>query len=133
MRNPDDWYVARFARELLVDVYEFMRTLPDSERRNYFDQIQRAATSVDNNFGDGAARQSDAALLPYLYHCNGSATELTRCLKACQRLAIGDTDLAKSCCCRSGRLQVMTRNFIRTVERDLANAENERRSRRRTK
>jgi hypothetical protein len=62
MRNPDDWYVARFARELLVDVYEFMRTLPDSERRNYFDQIQRAATSVDNNFGDGAARQSDRTI-----------------------------------------------------------------------
>jgi four helix bundle protein len=123
MKNPDRWFITRFARELLIESYAFIRTLPSSERDNYFDQIQRAATSVDNNLGDGAGHQGDTALLPYLYHVNASASELLRCFRACRDLALGDPVVGKRCVRKAGRMQVMTKRLISKVERDIAERE----------
>jgi four helix bundle protein len=123
MKNPRGWFIAEYAQELLVEVYRFLATLPPSERDNYFDQIQRAATSIDNNIGDGAGRQGDRALLPFLYHVNASATELVRCFKACRNLQLGDQAIAKRLSRKAGRMQVMAARFIRTVEADIAAAE----------
>jgi four helix bundle protein len=123
MKNPRRWFIADYSQELLNDVYRFLATLPRSERDNYFDQMQRAATSIDNNVGDGAGRQGDKALLPFLYHVNASATELVRCFNACRRLHLGDQALAKQGARKSGRMQLMTARFIRTVEADVADTE----------
>src|SRR4051812_3679707 len=104
MKNPRRLFIAPYAQDLLVEVYGFIRTLPDSERENYFDQMQRAATSIDNNIRDGAGRQGDRALLPFLYHSNSSATELVGCFKACRRLKLGDQELAKRTGRKAGRM-----------------------------
>src|SRR5690348_16325491 len=116
MENPDGYFVAKYAQDLVVEIYRFLETMPISERYSLISQMRRSSNSVDDNIREGASAQSDSAMLPFLYHANKSSGELYRQFKKCRRLELGDQLTAKLLCRKAGRLQVMVSRLIRAKE-----------------
>ena len=75
------------ADALVVDLYEFTRTLPLEERYGLRSQIRRAAVSILTNV-EGSVRGSDKHYLRYLENALGSACEVRYLLNLCIRLNI---------------------------------------------
>jgi four helix bundle protein len=97
MENPNNYYVARFSAALVPRVYRFIATLPESERFNLISQMRRSSSSIDDNIREGCSRQSDSAMLPFLYTASGSAGELYGQFKRSRELCVGDQRLANRC------------------------------------
>src|SRR4051812_42893711 len=107
MEKPGNYFVSRYAEALVVETYQFIQTLPASEIYNLVSQMRRSATSIDDNIREGAGRQGDRAMLPFLYYANASAAELLGQYRKCAILELGDGPAAKKYGRRVGRLQVM--------------------------
>src|SRR4051812_14822958 len=106
MENPRKYFVLQFAEGLLVESYRFIPSLPPSEQFNFASQIRRAAKSAVDNIREGASRQADRAMLPFLYDANASATELVGHFRDCRALSLGNQAAAKNLARQYGRLQL---------------------------
>lgn len=64
------------ARELVRAIYALTRSVPFSQDRGLFDQIQRAAISVMSNIAEGFESGSNAQFIRYLGYDRASAAEV---------------------------------------------------------
>ena len=119
MRSPHTLAVYRTARRLVDGVYQFLPTLPRSEEYNLASQMRRSAASIRDNIRDGCSRQSDSAMLPYLYYALASAEELEGQLEQATDVRVGDVRRANRLRHDAGHEAVMLTNFIKTVESEL--------------
>jgi len=95
MQNPDNLRVSRAAEDLADLVYDFTAAFPADERFGLTSQMRRAAVSVGSNIYEGCGRQSNKALLPFLYYSHGSSGELVFQTRLAARRMYGDAKLAK--------------------------------------
>src|SRR5437868_3318093 len=95
MQNPDNLRVSRAAEDLADLVYDFTAAFPIDERFGLRAQMRRAAVSAGSNIYEGCGRQSNKALLPFLYYSHGSAGELAFQTRLTARRKFGDAKLAK--------------------------------------
>ena len=95
MQNPDNLRVSRAADDLADLVYDFSAAFPVDERFGLTAQMRRAAVSVGSNIYEGCGRQSNKALLPFLYYSHGSAAELVFQTRLATRRKYGDVKLAR--------------------------------------
>ncbi len=90
MRNAQEGFrglkVYQKAYGLVKEVYETVKTLPESERYNISSQIKRAATSVSLNIAEGYAKKeySKADYIRFLLISKGSAYETEVLLDLCR-------------------------------------------------
>ena len=117
MQNPENLYVYRVAKALVRDVYEFIDTLPPSERYNLASQIRRSSTSIRNNIRDGCGRQGNRALWPFLYDSHASAGELEDQLDQSLEVNVGDQTQARRLRRRVIHLKISIRHLIAQVQR----------------
>ena len=116
MKNPDKYFIARYAAQLVRDVYPFLRTLPRSEQFNLESQMRRSVTSIDDNIREGASRSTDRAELVFLSYALGSAGELYGQLRKARDLGLGEPLQAKQLYRRTGRLLVMITRLMATKQ-----------------
>lgn len=64
------------SHKLVLLVYKHTKNFPREELFGFTDQIKRAAVSVPANIVEGQAKNSNKALLNYLYIANGSLVEV---------------------------------------------------------
>ena len=64
------------ALNLVKSVYSSTSTFPKSELYGLTSQMRRAAVSIPSNIAEGAARDSTAELIRFLYIARGSLAEL---------------------------------------------------------
>lgn len=64
------------AHKLVLLVYKHAKKFPREELFGFTDQLKRAAVSVPANIVEGQAKNSNKALLNFLYIANGSLVEL---------------------------------------------------------
>ena len=64
------------AREIAVDVYQLVETMPSREQFGLASQMRRCAVSIASNIAEGAARGTTADFRRYLRVAAGSASEL---------------------------------------------------------
>ena len=62
--------------DLVTEIYDATKLLPNDEKFSLTNQLQRAAISVPSNIAEGAARHSDKEFLRFLYISLGSIAEL---------------------------------------------------------
>ena len=62
--------------DLVTEIYDATKLLPNDEKFSLTNQLRRAAISVPSNIAEGAARQSDKEFLRFLYISLGSIAEL---------------------------------------------------------
>src|SRR5687767_10278278 len=71
--NLDAW---KRSIDFVVAVYRITDQFPKEEKFGLTSQLRRAAVSIPANIAEGAARRSPKEYLQYLYHAQGSASEV---------------------------------------------------------
>lgn len=72
--------------KLALMVYKETAKLPNSEKFNLVDQLQRASVSITSNIAEGYARQSIKEKVQFLYISLGSIKEVQNQLLLCRDL-----------------------------------------------
>ena len=76
MRDHSRLKAFKLADELVVKIYNSVKSFPKEERFSLAAQIKRAAVSVPANIVEGCARNTEADYLHFLDIAYGSAREL---------------------------------------------------------
>jgi len=84
--NHEKLVVWQKAMDLVVNVYELSRTLPNNEQFGLISQLRRAAVSVPSNIAEGNARISKKEYIRFLSIARGSVAEVETQLEICERL-----------------------------------------------
>lgn len=82
-----DLVVWQKAMDLVVEVYELSRKLPDDERFGLTSQMRRAAVSIPANVAEGYGRTHRGEYLHHVSMANGSLKELETHLIIAGRLS----------------------------------------------
>lgn len=77
--------VVQKAKDLVILVYTFTRSLPDSEKFGLISQMQRAAVSIPSNLAEGQQR-GDKEFIHFVNIARGSLAELRVQLEITERL-----------------------------------------------
>lgn len=77
--------------DLVVAVYELVKTFPREELYALTDQIKRSAVSIPSNIAEGGSRNSKKEFVQFLYIALGSASELETQLRIAQRVGYAQT------------------------------------------
>lgn len=72
--------------QLVTDVYEITKALPEQERFGLISQMRRAAVSIPSNVAEGAARKTSKEFIQYLYISQSSLSELDTQVEIANRL-----------------------------------------------
>jgi len=62
--------------DLVMEIYKSTKNFPDEEKYGLVSQMRRAAVSYPSNISEGAARNSNAEYIRYVYMALGSLSEL---------------------------------------------------------
>lgn len=89
VREHEKLRVWQDAMDLVISIYGFTRTLPDSDKYGLASQMQRASVSIPSNIAEGAARQSSREYVRFLAIARASLAELETQLKIADRLGFG--------------------------------------------
>ncbi|MGV1002096.1 four helix bundle protein [Empedobacter falsenii] len=86
MASHKELKVWQESMDLVVSVYECVRTFPKEEMYGLTSQMKRSAVSIPSNIAEGAGRQSQAEFIRFLYIALGSVSELETQLEIAFRL-----------------------------------------------
>ncbi len=81
-----DLAVWQKAMDLVTEIYQLVKLLPDDEKYALSDQMRRAAVSVPSNIAEGQQRKSSKEFANFLSIARGSVAELETQLLICIRL-----------------------------------------------
>ena len=90
MRDANKLRIVAAAEALAVNTYRVTAHFPRDERFGFTAQLRRAAVSIGSNIVEGCYRQGNTALLPFLHHALGSASEMHFQLGLVGRLGLFD-------------------------------------------
>jgi len=76
VRDYKDLDVWNRSMDLVVDVYDVVKSFPQEEQYSLVSQIKRSAISIPSNISEGASRNSKKELVQFFYIALGSASEL---------------------------------------------------------
>ena len=86
VRDYKDLDVWNRSMDLVVDVYDVVKSFPQEEQYSLVSQIKRSAISIPSNISEGASRNSKKELVQFFYIALGSASELETQLLISKRL-----------------------------------------------
>ena len=66
----------KLAHELMLDVYQFVKLLPPSEKFKRVDQLERSSSSIPANIAEGYGRNSKKSFKLFLNIARGSNYEV---------------------------------------------------------
>jgi four helix bundle protein len=99
------------ANEMVVEVYELAKRLPQDETFGLSSQIKRSAVSVPSNIAEGAGRNSNKEFIYFLSIANGSSYELQTQLVLAKNLKLIQQELVETLFDRIDKIQKMNYRF----------------------
>lgn len=111
--------VFNLAYSFLLEIYKFLPSLPESELRNVFSQLQRASTSVVLNIVEGASNSSNRVFLNHLKYSYGSCKEVEVLLMLCFDLGYLEKDLFSDLSSSLEELKASLFLFMRSVDKEI--------------
>ena len=91
IRSYKDLIIWQKAIDLVVEIYQALKSFPREELYGLSDQIKRSAVSVPSNIAEGQSRQHTAEFRQFLYIALGSLAELDTQLIIAHRLGYIDS------------------------------------------
>ncbi|MBU4186439.1 MAG: four helix bundle protein [Proteobacteria bacterium] len=91
IRSYKDLIIWQKAIDLVVEIYQVLKSFPREELYGLSDQIKRSAVSVPSNIAEGQSRQHTAEFRQFLYIAMGSLAELDTQLIIAHRLGYIDS------------------------------------------
>src|SRR5690606_40253534 len=74
------------AHKLVLAIYKVTHQLPNKEKYNVVDQLERAVVSITNNIAEGYGRQTSKEMTQFLFIALGSLKEVQNMLIICKDL-----------------------------------------------
>ena len=110
MKTHKDLDIWKNGLELVTDIYEFTKDFPKEEIYGLTSQMRRAAISYPSNIAEGAARNSKADYVRFIYISLGSLSELETQVIISKKLGyVSDNEKILN---EIEKLRKMTLNFI---------------------
>ncbi|MEO1254828.1 MAG: four helix bundle protein [Bacteroidota bacterium] len=97
MRNFRELEVWKIGFEIMLEVYQISKSLPNEEKYGLGDQIRRASVSIPSNIAEGCGRSGERDFKRYPEIAIGSSFELETQLLAIQSLKLAEHDIEKLC------------------------------------
>lgn len=92
-------------------IFDFLKDLPNNERYNLIDQINRSSCSIPSNIAEGAGKRTNNHFAEFLSTALTSTYELETQLLICERRKYGDTDKLNECLLLTSETQRMIYAF----------------------
>jgi four helix bundle protein len=86
LQKYEDLIVWQKAMDLVVEVYQLVKLLPNEELYALSNQMRRAAVSIPSNIAEGQERSTTKDFIKFLYIAKGSNAEVETLLAICVRL-----------------------------------------------
>ena len=86
MQKYEELIVWQKAMDLVVEIYNLAKLLPNEEIYALSNQMKRAAVSIPSNIAEGQEHNTTKDFINYLYMAKGSKGELETQLLICTRL-----------------------------------------------
>ncbi len=119
-RKFENLKIYQLSYSFLLEVYSALPLLPESEARNMFSQLQRAATSIVLNIVEGSANRSNKVFLNHLQYSFGSAKEVEVLLLLARDLGYFDVELSSRLLSLLDGLSASLFRFMQSVDRELS-------------
>ena len=117
MKTHKDLDIWKKGIELVVNIYKITKDFPANEKYGLCSQMQRAAVSFPSNIAEGAARNSKADYIRFVYIALGSLSELETQMIIAEKL--GYTPKAEDLLNKIEILRRMVLNFIKHLKANM--------------
>ena len=112
IRSYKDLIIWQKSIDLVVDIYQVVKSFPREELYALSDQIKRSAVSAPSNIAEGQSRQHTGEFRQFLYIALGSLAELDTQLIIAHRLGYIDSKDNESLTTRVIELRKMISSLI---------------------
>lgn len=96
-------------------IFTFCVELPNTERFNLIDQMNRSACSIPSNIAEGSGKRTDKHFAEFLSTALSSAFELETQLLICERRNYGGKDQLNQLLCETTEIQRMIFIFRNSI------------------
>ena len=103
----------------VIEIYGILPSFPDSELRNMYSQLQRAATSIVLNIVEGASNRSNKVFFNHLQYSYGSCREVEVLLMLSRDLHFIETAVFESLSFLLEELKASLYRFMFSVDREI--------------
>lgn len=118
-RNFHNLKIFHLSYQFLLEVYSFLPTLPDTELRNMFSQLQRASTSIVLNIVEGCSNRSNKVFFNHLQYSYGSCREIEVLLMLAYDLSYIEKDLYFALKNQLEELKATLYQFMKSVDKEI--------------
>jgi four helix bundle protein len=109
-KKLDVW---KISMDLVVEIYELIRKLPEHERYNLASQMRRAVMSIPANIAEGCARSGKRECIQFLRIAQASLSELDTHCEAAKRLGFLNAEELRASDALMERVDKMLSGVIR--------------------
>ncbi|MGM5480720.1 MAG: four helix bundle protein [Nanobdellota archaeon] len=118
-RNFKKLKIYDLSYSFLLEVYGILPSLPESELRNMYSQLQRAATSIVLNIVEGASNRSNKVFFNHLQYSYGSCREAEVLLLLAKDLNYIDDSAHKVLEHQLEELKATLYRFMNSVDKEV--------------
>lgn len=111
--------IYKLSYTFLLNIYKILPLLPESESRNIYSQLQRAATSIVLNIVEGCANRSNKVFLNHLQYSYGSCKEVNVLLLLINDLNYISEDSSQSLLMGLDELTANLYRFMQAIEKEI--------------
>lgn len=104
------------AMDLSDLIFEYTETLPNKEKYNLIDQLNRVSVSIPSNIAEGSGKRTNKQFAEYLSISLSSSYEAETQLLICERRKYGDLVLLEKLLIKTPILQKKIFNFREKIE-----------------
>lgn len=116
MHNFLNLNIWRRAMDLTDSVFKYNQTIPNAERYNLIDQMNRSACSIPSNIAEGSGKRTKKQFAEFISIALSSSFELQTQLLICERRLYGKRQDLELCLSQVTEVQKMIFAFREKLE-----------------
>ena len=118
-RNFKKLKIYELSYAFVLEIYGVLPSLPETELRNMYSQLQRAATSIVLNIVEGASNRSNKVFFNHLQYSYGSCREVEVLLQLAKDLNFLDVDVHMVLENQLEELKATLYRFMESVDKEV--------------